>query len=327
MEKAIRNQFNEQVLINGLKKFGVELEDSELIGGFENMVYSFIKDDQKYVLRISHSLHNSFNNVEAELEFIDHLNKNGANVAKPILSDAGHLVEKLSQEEPCFMVTAFEFADGQPPKKENYFDPEFLREYGKSVALMHKLTKNYHPQKRRYQFRDEDFIMRAGEFLTDEDQVIKVKLDELLNEIDNIEKNEDNFGLIHTDVHGGNFFVDQSGKITIFDFDDCCYKHFVSDIAIVLFYTFFLNPDQVEGVTFTFKHFMEGYNQVNKLSVDDIKTLNQFIKLREIVIYIVINRSFPKDNMPEWAQKYLETFRPRILNDVPYVDLDFTKII
>jgi len=42
--------------------------------------------------------------------------------------------------------------------------------------------------------------------------------------------------LIHTDVHAGNFFVDD-GRITVFDFDDSSYQWFASDIAIALYYT------------------------------------------------------------------------------------------
>ena len=41
---------------------------------------------------------------------------------------------------------------------------------------------------------------------------------------------------MHQDAHGGNFFVDEAGNITLFDFDDCVYGHFIYDIAMVLFY-------------------------------------------------------------------------------------------
>ena len=47
----------------------------------------------------------------------------------------------------------------------------------------------------------------------------------------------DSYGLIHTDLHFGNMYYDGQ-TLTIFDWDDACYKHFISDIAIILFYTF-----------------------------------------------------------------------------------------
>jgi Ser/Thr protein kinase RdoA (MazF antagonist) len=326
MEKAIREQFNEEVLIKGLAKFGVKLKDSELIGGFENMVYSFTKDDKKYVLRISHSLHNSFHNISAELEFINFLNENNAPVATPIKSVHNNYVELLDESEPCFMATAFEFANGGRAPREAFMDPTFLEEYGKNIGLMHNLTKEFNPEFRRYDFVDEEFIKRAGEFLPEHDLEIKTKLDQVMEKINNIKKDKDSYGLIHTDVHAGNFFVDEDNNFTIFDFDDCCYKYFVSDIAIVLYYAFFMVPDHKEGMEFTFKNIMKGYITHNTLPDSSIENLGLFLQLRTIVIYIVLHRSFDQDKRPEWVQKYLEIFRPRILNNTPYVDLDFSKI-
>jgi Ser/Thr protein kinase RdoA (MazF antagonist) len=43
----------------------------------------------------------------------------------------------------------------------------------------------------------------------------------------------DGYGLLHTDLHHGNFFVDE-GRITAFDFDDIGYNWFASDIAVLL---------------------------------------------------------------------------------------------
>jgi len=326
MEKAIREQFNEEVLIEGLKKFGVTLEESELIGGFENMVYSFEKNGEKYVLRIAHSLHNSFDNIKAELEFIDYLAKNDAPVAVPIQSQSGNLVELLADKEPCFIATAFKFAKGERAKREHFMSPEFLQEYGKNIALMHKLAKDFKPEFKRHLFEDEEFVTRAQEFLPTEDYIIKEKLDQVLSQINLLEKNQDNYGLIHTDVHAGNFFVDENNQFTIFDFDDSCYKHFISDIAIVLFYAFYLVPDHKEGMAFTFKNVMKGYNEVNILPKSSIDNILLFLQLRTIIIYVVLNRSFDKDKRPEWVQKYIKMFRPRIIEDIPYVDLDFSSI-
>ncbi len=326
MEKAIREQFDEKVLEEGLKRYGVELKDSELIGGFENMVYEFTKDEERYVIRISHSLHNSFNNVSAELEFINHLKENGAPVVCAIPSTNGKFVEMLSDSEPCFMATAFRFAEGDRPGRDHFMNPDFLREYGKNIALMHKLTKGFEPTHKRYQFEDEDFIARADEFLPKEDKIILERLNEVMEEISKLDKNEDNYGLIHTDVHPGNFYVDSNNAFTIFDFDDCCYKHFISDIAIVLFYTFFMVPDHKEGMEFTFRHVMKGYKEVNQLPSSSVDNVGLFLQLRTIVIYIVLQRSFDQDKRPEWVEKYLEIFRPRIIKKTPYVDLDFSKI-
>ena len=43
--------------------------------------------------------------------------------------------------------------------------------------------------------------------------------------------------MIHQDAHLGNLFVDDNYTLTLFDFDDCVYGHFIYDIAMVLFYS------------------------------------------------------------------------------------------
>ena len=37
-------------------------------------------------------------------------------------------------------------------------------------------------------------------------------------------------------IRDSNFFVDEAGQITLFDFDDCAHNWFINDVAIVLFY-------------------------------------------------------------------------------------------
>ena len=53
--------------------------------------------------------------------------------------------------------------------------------------------------------------------------------------LDSLPKDDDCYGLIHADIHQGNFFVDENDNITIFDFDDCHYHWFAYDLAVPLF--------------------------------------------------------------------------------------------
>ena len=47
-------------------------------------------------------------------------------------------------------------------------------------------------------------------------------------------RDRESFGLVHRDAHELNFFVDQQGTITLFDFDDCARCWLADDIAMVL---------------------------------------------------------------------------------------------
>ncbi len=55
--------------------------------------------------------------------------------------------------------------------------------------------------------------------------------------------------MIHQDAHTGNLFVDDDYTMTLFDFDDCVYGHFIYDIAMVLFYIAGWGGEDIPGFT------------------------------------------------------------------------------
>ncbi len=87
--------------------------------------------------------------------------------------------------------------------------------------------------------------------------------------LDTLPQDSDSYGLVHSDFYFSNFFVDDS-KITLFDFDDCCYAWFVYDIAMSLFYTLSHNSvhaaDLAKGRHFL-STYMEGYLGENNLDL------------------------------------------------------------
>ena len=62
--------------------------------------------------------------------------------------------------------------------------------------------------------------------------------------------------MIHQDAHAGNFFVNDKGQITLFDFDDSLYGHFVYDLAMVLFYAVTNREDAEEFVPLFWEAFL-----------------------------------------------------------------------
>jgi len=106
----------------------------------------------------------------------------------------------------------------------------------------------------------------------------KLRLESLF---ESLPKNESNFGLIHGDVHQGNFHIDEQGSLTLFDFDDCVYHWFLYDIAVVLFAVeeFKLDPG------FVFDSFFQGYTQENHLSTEELKRLPGFYNYRKLMAF------------------------------------------
>lgn len=325
MEKMIRNALNERVITDSGLLFGVEREKIKTLGGFENFVFEYEQNGDFFILRLVHSSHRIFEYVEAELEFIDHLSNNGARVSNVVKSINGNMIEKVKDNlDGYFSVCVFEKAPGNFVNWEK-IDGEFNYNFGIEVAKLHKLSKGFLPQKRRYHWYEEDWIDIGVRNLLEEDKFMIGLAKEHVSKIKEFETDIDSYGLIHTDLHFGNMYYDK-GKLTFFDWDDSAYKHFISDIAIIIFYQFGLNGDldpTKEMKTKAFLNdFMRGYNTINKLEYKWFLRLNDFLKLREIILYMVLYGAGDDVLNSPFGKKYISTYKERITHNTPFFNLD-----
>jgi len=155
----------------------------------------------------------------------------------------------------------------------------------------------------------------------------------------------DAFGLTHNDLHLANFCVSDTTAtagvttaatagatanvttgVTIFDFDDCAYGWYMMDIAMLLFDLLTLTPatEQEKGdvaVSFV-ASFLSGYRSQKEISAFWLEQLPHFLKLLELNYYVVMMKYFPGGNWGWWGDLFMPGRRRRIVNDVPFVNLD-----
>lgn len=328
MEKFVKELFTEGVIKEITSLYSIEKEQLYFVGGFENYVYGFEKDNKSYIVRISHSSHRTLDEVKAEIDFLFYLSGKGADVSMPIKTIYGSLVEKINcNNDSYFIVCAFTKAEGEVPSRLNASDKMFYN-YGKTIGTFHKLTKDYKVSdgiKKRYTWDQDLLITNARNYIHENDFVIIQRLEELVNEINRIERSINNYGLIHTDIHMGNFFI-KDDELTVFDFDDVAYQYFISDIAIALYYLVFMTKEDEQYVLADrfMDNFMKGYLSINNLSLDDYLKIPLFLKLREIILYIVLHRTIDIENN-NFAKVYINRYRDRIINKTPFLNLDYKK--
>lgn len=330
MEPRIKALFNDDILTQAGACFGVLLHDISFVGGFENFIYGFEKNQQSYILRISHTSHRTIEDTRAELDFVHYLANHGAHVSQPIASIHNRMVEPiLAIDGSYFTASCYHKAKGEQPTR-SHLSESFLFNYGRTIGQFHRLTCQYQPSlgiQKRFVWDQDPLLVHAKSYLDQSDDVIFDRFRETVDEINLLPHHQDNYGLIHTDIHMGNFFIDHD-TLTVFDFDDCAYMHMVSDIAIALFYTIvFMRADEDEKKRKAdefMTHFMKGYRLEYQLSKADYLEIEKFLKLREMVLYIVLFRSADlKTN--DFARRYVEFHRERIINRVPVIDIDFEK--
>jgi Ser/Thr protein kinase RdoA (MazF antagonist) len=137
----------------------------------------------------------------------------------------------------------------------------------------------------------------------------------------------DNYGLIHTEFHFGNMYY-YNNQLTFFDFDDASYKYFISDIAIVLYYYFMFQDRESkreEKVVKILSPLLKGYETENHIAFEEFSNLNDYMKLRETILYLVVKAHSYKETNPN-TQTFLSKLKENIEHEIPFFqDLSFLK--
>ena len=305
------------------------MADLHELDGAESFIFEFARDGQPLILRIGHSLRRTPNLIRGEVDWINYLARGGAAVAPAVLSKDGELVEVIDDGAgEAYLATAFVKAAGQSPPWDDQ-SPAFLERYGQTIGRMHRLTKAYllpEPAWQRPQW-DDLSMTDAIDFLPDSERSARRQFQAIITKLQQLPKDNDSYGLVHQDAHGGNCFVDDAGVLTFFDFDDCCYTWFVNDIAIVLFYIVNNRQDPSAYARYFLPHFLRGYARENRFDPAWFTHIPDFLKLRELDLYALIHRSFDVTDIADpWAARYMNGRKARIEAEQPYVDVNFAML-
>jgi len=325
MEAVIKERFNAQIMEEAGQRYGVVLDKNNALDGFESFIYEFEKDGSAYILRIAHSQRRTEALIQGEVDWINYLAAGGVGVAQAVLSENGRFVEPIDDgKNGHFLATAFVKAKGDTAWAMEKSDATLWLEYGRLLGKIHTLSKVYTPSNPEWKRPLwDDPIMRLDNWLPDDQKLVQQHADELIHYLQALPIDSDSYGLIHQDAHMGNFFVDEAYNITLFDFDDCAYGHFVYDIAMVLFYAITNHPKAAVFAVEFMEPFMRGYKQENSLDPKWLAEIPYFLKYREIDLYAAIHRSFDMEQMPaeSWVGKFMNGRQQRIEDDVPYLDM------
>ncbi|MEW6413543.1 MAG: phosphotransferase [Candidatus Zixiibacteriota bacterium] len=323
---------NEQkVLSEASKRYGMAPDSLKRLGSFESFVFEYRYQDTDQILRVTPGSHRQATAIKGELEWVNYLADNGVSVCRGLPSKNGSLVEVIeldtidSDPDAFYSVVSFTKAPGRRAIKEDWNEKLFTN-WGQVIGRMHALTKNYQPSDPslvRHVWH-EDGDLRADRYLPESQTKVLARHADLMDYLHKLPMDTDSFGLVHEDMHHGNFFVD-NGSITVFDFDDCQHHWFASDLAMPLFYVMrnlTLNDQSLEFAHHFFGCLMEGYSRENRIEKYWLEQIPHFLKLREMILYIILyaEEAFEAN---EWCRAFFSGRRERIENGVPVLDMDF----
>lgn len=207
--------------------------------GGRNIIYIVLSaDEKKSVLRVSPLPDRTEADYLAETAFVHYLAQHGAPVTDVIPSVNQRLVERLEQDGQTAFLCMFEYAEGMLLSDNGYRYREGapLEEYffntGKVLGMIHRLSKQYVPQYPRMAYKDKYNRTYINELIPDRYEVLKAAIFRRLALFDTLPVDSETFGMVHFDFSDGNYHIDmETGKITVFDFDNCMNCWFMFDLA------------------------------------------------------------------------------------------------
>lgn len=330
MDPIIRERFTDDILHEAMRRYDIAPGDIDQGDGFESFIYRFMRGNERFILRLTHTLHRTPDQIRGEVDWINYLAAGGATVAKAVPSTNGELVEAIDDGAGGrFLATAFTHAPGKPPWEAGW-TPALRETYGRLIGRMHALTKGYEPRDPAWRRHDwpADTVESVRRQLSVVDPQALDRFLVLVDKVSALPHGRDDYGLIHFDAHEANFFVDDD-SITLFDFDDCGYNWLANDIAMVLFYQV-TNADDPEGKAAAFlPDFLRGYRAENALDPAWAALIHDFMTMREIELYAVILHSYgitpdqAGDITHAWTRRFMQGRRERIAAGRPYLDMTF----
>ena len=272
-----------------------------------NFIYHAPKS--KKFIRLTETWHRSMDQIRSELDWMFYLKDCGVNFAHPIMSSNDNYCEQVD----LFVVSVFEEAPGSRLLEKADFTDEIIQNWGRVIGKMHRHTKDYEPRegiKKRVNWEGEEYHQNILKLTTPSHGDIYTAFKKVLKEFRKLPVDKDCFGLIHADLHTGNFMVD-NGKITAFDFDDCVYHWFIYDIAVFIWALDRFELDQF----WLLENIKIGYDEENQLDDFWWELIPLFYNYRMVLIYYFCVKSLEEPSLDSTSREWMiKTTRETMLH-------------
>ena len=187
------------------------------------------------VIRITPASQRCRDELVSELHWIDFLFNSGLKTCRALSSVNGLFVEPLMFNNKSVYVVVFEKIPGERIELAAFNDT-FIQKWAEALAQLHGLARQYQPPshiQKRNDWLNDSIFHKSIEALNESSLAMRSLFPELIERLKKYPQTHENFGLVHGDLHTGNFFYINE-EMHIFDFDDSAYHWFFYDLAIPL---------------------------------------------------------------------------------------------
>lgn len=309
---APAEQFPSHHLLSLCSK-GWGLHNILFVRKMENIVFACDSAVGKVYLRLTTPLRRTRAEIEAEINWIEHLAKWGLKVPLLIPDREGNKIASFTEGKQHFEAVVFSAIRGEHPSKDIVVDPKFLKTLGGLIAKMHQASQCYegaHQGMKREEWFEERGLRHALKAsATSKQSMLRRRLEEAVSWMKQLQQTPEIYGLIHADLGALNLFIEEDSSIGIIDFDDSCYHWFVFDLAIVIFSMAgrFEHATAQPIETKWLADLVEGYRTVLPLNQKEIDLIPRFIDFACLRLFFWIEdheslHTFHEDAIDKVAQ-------------------------
>lgn len=326
MLPEILRRFDDTVLQEALRRAGVSADSCTALGGFEAHVYRL----PGQILKITHTIRRSEDYLLGELDFIEHLAAKGIQLPGPVAFPSGKRIETIPDGSGgAFLAYRFEAAQGAATTYADWTDT-FIETWGATAGQMVHAGMDFapvSPSRRRQEWHQGGHL----DFEASLPPASAARARALVDSLRRLPKTPETYGIIHGDLHHGNFFRSEDGRLIPFDFDDCEYGHTAREVSIPLHYALGALPAAAGRSREEFGehfavHFIRGFRQAHPFGAAQIRLLPELLLLRSAILMSVLSTNAFPDDREARRLALLETFRRRLAGDEPVLDIDFDRL-
>ncbi|MFD2288081.1 phosphotransferase enzyme family protein [Pedobacter petrophilus] len=275
----------------------------------KNVSDTYLLENRKnrFIFKIYRDSHRKLEEIKAEVELLNALKAAGNPVSYPVKDLNSQQIQQFNAVEGTRNGVLFTFAEGKVMLDLN---EKQLVTLGKATAKLHQTTSAIKLNHPRPAFDFQTTLFDPLETLEphlkempEELNYLKEISDRLVKKFASFDTRLFSMGYCHYDLFPKNFHFDETGNITFFDFDFAGYGYLINDLMSFLNHYFFHqlnNAITKEQAAIDFDIFLNAYQQVRKLTTDEIEA----IPYLGICFHIFFLKFF-YDNFDDWSNPFL----------------------
>ncbi|WP_295201159.1 phosphotransferase [uncultured Chryseobacterium sp.] len=266
-----------------------------------NHLYIVHDHGNRYVFRVYTRHWRTKLEIEEEIRLLILLKEAGRQVAFPIADQSEGFIQEIEAPEGIRFGVLFSYAKG---KKTAKFSNQTSFLIGQALAKIHQSTEHIGLRRLSYNTQNllKDPLLKIKGFYgknNSEIEFLETLSSFLLLKMNDIDRKNMRYGVVHLDVWFDNLHIDDEKEITFFDFDFCGNGYLCFDISYFLFQllTTHLNEEEYQAKA---DSFIKGYETITEITAEEKKLL-PFACLAIMAYYI----SVQCDRFDYWTNIFL----------------------